>query len=150
MFNLFGAIPDILMGRKPKDALLGNTAAVSSALAGGNFFQGLQGAPGATNPALIESAMQTPGYGQSSASPMSAMGLLGDIGKFASPIGQAAQAAGSVQGLLGGQQQPAPMPVQLGATGDPIGQLLNSQQQEDMMRKQIMEKLQRRMYGGTL
>lgn len=149
MFNLFGALPDILMGRDPKKALLGNTAGVASAMAPWSFMQGLPGLTNqaATNPALIESAMGSAGYGASSASPMS---LLGQIGQYAKPLGDAAGAANSVQGLLGGQQQPMPMPAQLGASGDPIGNLLNSQQQEEMMRKQIMEKLQRRMYGGTL
>jgi hypothetical protein len=33
MFNLFGALPDILMGRKPLDALLGNAATVAAMFA---------------------------------------------------------------------------------------------------------------------
>ena len=121
-----------------------------ASLFGGSGGAGLLGAAGATNPALIESAMGTAGYGASSATPTGLLGALGTVGKYAQPIGQAAGAASAVNGLLGGQQQPPPMPVQLGARGDPIGQILNSQQQEDAMRKQIMEKLQRRMYGGTL
>ena len=141
-----GMIPDILRGKDPKRALLENTAAVAAPMAFGNT-PGFFGNSAATNPALIESAVGSSGYGASSASQP---GLLGTISQYAKPIGQAASAANSVQGLLGGQQQPPPMPAQLGATGDPIGQLLNSQQQEEMMRKQIMEKLQRRMYGGTL
>lgn len=47
-FNLLGLIPDILMGRNPKDALLGNALAVTGTLA----------APGLLNPAGVA----TPGY----------------------------------------------------------------------------------------
>lgn len=152
LFDSFGIIPDLLRGKKPKDAI-GDNLKNAALLAGGSYLApamgsaGLFSASGATNPALIESAMGSAGYGASSASPMS---LLGQIGQYAKPLGDAAGVANSVQGLLGGQQQPMPMPAQLGASGDPIGNLLNSQQQEEMMRKQIMEKLQRRMYGGTL
>ncbi len=112
---------------------------------GGAFAPSRLGASGATNPALIESAVGTAGYGPSSAS----MGILGDVTKYAGPAANVLGAASSAQNLFGGQQPMAP-PAQLGATGDPIGSLLNNQQQEEMMRKQLMEKLQRRMYGGTL
>ena len=137
----FGALKD------KKNPVRGGLLGGALGYGGGMVAPMLGGASAATNPALIESAVGTTGYGASSATPT---GLFGTIGQYAKPLGQAASAAGSVQGLLGGQQQPQPMPAQLGATGDPIGQLLNSQQQEEMMRKQIMEKLQRRMYGGTL
>lgn len=154
LLGSFGVLPDILIGKKPEDALKDNLK--NAALLGAGAYMapamgasGLLGgaSTGATNPALIESALGTAGYGASSTSPV---GLLGSLEAYAKPIGQAANAASSVQSMFGGQQQPMAMPAQLGATGDPIGNLLNNQQQEEMLRKQLMEKLQRRMYGGTL
>ncbi len=136
----FGAMKD------KKNPIRGGLLGGALGYGGGAIAPMLGGASAATNPALIESAVGTADYGASSASPMGLAGLM----EYAKPVGQAASAAGAVQGLLDGQQQPMPMPAQLGASGDPIGNLLNSQQQEEAMRKQIMEKLQRRMYGGTL
>lgn len=137
MFNLFGALPDILMGRKPKDALIGNTAAVGSTLFGGNILQGLQGASAATNPALIESAMQTPGYGASSASPMGLGDMFKSAGGYIKPIGEAAGAANSVRGLLAPQQaMPMPVPMMQQQRGqDPIAGLLAQQQQLEELRR---------------
>lgn len=136
MFNLFGALPDILMGRKPKDALIGNTAAVGSTLFGGNLLQGLQGASMATNPALIESAMQTPGYGASSASPMGWGDMFKSAAGYIKPVGEAASTAGAVRGLLAPQQpMMAPQMMQQQRGQDPIAGLLAQQQQLEEMRR---------------
>ena len=142
MLPLLGAGIGAAASKKPlQGALLGGAAGAVPGLLGAPML----GASAATNPALIESAVGTAGYGASSASPA---GLLGTFNKYAQPVGSALTIANQTQGLFGGQQPP--QPAQLAPTGDPIGQMLGSQQQQEMLRKQIMEKLQRRMYGGTL
>lgn len=135
----------------PGATMHGIARTIASMYAGG-YGNGLLGSQSAaTNPALIESAVGTPGYGASSASNQ---GLLGSVSKYysqASPYlkqaNEAMSAANSAKSLFGEQQQMV-QPAQLGATGDPIGQLLSSQQQEEQMRRQMMEELRRRIYGA--
>lgn len=132
-----------------KGALLGAAAGTGAGaipgLLGGGAALGA-----ATNPALIESAVGTAGYGASSASPYGITGLLGDAAKYAQPAANVLGAANSAKSLFGQQPQMAPQGQPLMAGNDPIASLMNNQQQQDMLRKQLMDKLQRKMYGGTL
>lgn len=141
MIPLLGAAAGGMLDKKRplRGMMLGGAAGAAPGLLG------MGATSAATNPALIESAVGTTGYGASSATPT---GLLGSFNKYAQPVGSALTIANQTQGLLG--QQQAPQAAQLAPTGDPIGQMLGAQQQQEMLRKQIMEKLQRRMYGGTL
>lgn len=135
MFNLFGALPDILMGRRPKDALIGNSVAVASALAAPNVGGMFSQAPATMTPALIESAVQTPGYGASSVSPMGWGDMFKSAAGYGKQIGDAASAANAVRGLLSPQQGPAPMVMPQQRGQDPIAGLLAQQQQLEEMRR---------------
>lgn len=129
MFNLFGAIPDILRGRKPLESLLGNAAAVTAAiaapelLAGGNSGFGLLGGSPVTPDLLAEQAaapvvdMGTQaGFGD--VMNYHSGGLLGRAGdtlnqanNAVKPFATAMNAAGTAKSMFG-QNQPAMLPAQ--------------------------------------
>lgn len=115
----------------------------SSLFGGGG--PGLLGNAAATNPALIESAVGSTGYGMSSASPES---FLATASKYMKPAGEALGAASAAQSLFGQPQQQMAPPVQMMPTGDPIGQLMAGDQQQEAMRQKMLEELRRRIYGA--
>lgn len=156
-FNLLGAVPDILMGRKPLDALLGNAAAVTTTLAA----PGLLGAGGATpgiSPgatAATQAAEQLPAQvinrstqaglldkaNYMTGNAFSQGGLLSDAQRVAKPAMTAYQVASDLQ------PEPEPMPVapapNFGGGNAVLQNLTTSQQQLDMQRQQM--EMERRM-----
>lgn len=153
-FNLLGLIPDILMGRNPKDALLGNALAVTGTLA----------APGLLNPAGVA----TPGYmvAEQAAAPVVNMstpaGLLDKanyaMGNTFSPGGTGAKmldvankmakpVEAGMKAATMFQKEPyqlPPPPSIVPPTASPtLGQLVQGNQQAELQRQQ--EEMQRRM-----
>lgn len=154
-FNLLGTIPDVLMGRKPLDALLGNTAAVTGTLAAGPGLLGSGGAtagivPGGQQAAML-SAQESGGgllgnMGWQGATTgvqgalNSAGGMMGAVDKVGKPISTAMQAADMVKP----EDQPLPPPPSiLPPTSSPtLGQIV--QINNDTWMKQLeMEQARR-------
>jgi hypothetical protein len=132
MFNLLGALPDILMGRKPIDALKGNALAVAGTAAAAPT--GLLGAPGAP-------PMATP-----------PAGLLSSAMEYAKPIGQAMQVGMQAKGLFDGQQQQmGPSPIAPQMPNNNLGAIASQGQQsiDQQLAQAAQERAQRRkMFGG--
>lgn len=141
-------------GVGPLAGLLGGAAPAAAGAAGAAEGAGLL----ATNPALIESAVGSAGYGASSAgagaTPSMWDGLLGG-GKeglkaaagAVGPVSQGLVAANQANQLLGGgrQQTPQMMPMQHGQ--DSIGALLQQQQQLEEARRQLRAQQMGSLYG---
>jgi hypothetical protein len=131
LLPLLGAAAGALTSKKPlKGALLG---------AGAGYGAGLLGpaAMGATNPALIESAVGAGTHGVSSASSGGLLGgALAGVDKYATPINAGLMMANNAKQL--GQREAQPMaPVQQQQPVDVIGQMLAQQSQlEEQRRKQ--------------
>jgi len=144
----FGFIPDILSGKSPTQALEDGVKTAGTLAA----IYSTGGAAGATNPALIDSAVGTAGYGASSATPAASGGLLGGMkGAMGSmkPYMEAAGAASQVKGLLGdGGSQPIQAPQV--AQGNPAGAqtLLQLYQQGMQLSPQDQARLQRKSMWG--
>lgn len=150
MYDLFGAIPDIFMGRNPIDALKGNALAVGGALFGAPML-GAAGATGAGAAAAGEVGAASGAAGAANSAP----GLLSMIGQYAKPIGAAASAASSVKGLLDPQHMPiqTPMPMQQMGGAQTLAQLAGQNQQstDQAMALAEQERAKRRqMFRGGL
>lgn len=146
----FGFIPDLLRGKNVGDSLKDNVK--QGALAGLAMF-GLPAlgaaapATGATNAALIDSAVGTAGYGASSATP-AAGGLMAgmkDAMGYVKPIGEAAGAAQSVGGLLSGPQVQAPQPQGINPQG---AQTLAQLAQQGQVNPEELMKMRRQTMWG--
>mgnify|MGYP000889356846 CR=1 FL=1 len=146
-FNLLGTIPDVLMGRKPLDALLGNTAAVTGTLAAG---PGLLGNNPLTQQNMREEQESglgpfgTIGWGGATTGVQGMLnnsgGLLGIIDKLERPVDTAMKAADMVKP----EDQPLPPPPSiLPPTSSPtLGQIVQSN--NDTWMKQLeMEQARR-------
>lgn len=158
----FGTIPDILMGKKPKDALLDNLKAAAVVGTGMAFAPGLLGAgaagsaPGALFNAAADSQLANAamgadalgGYGGAVSTPTlvngSSPGLLDTVSSYAKPVGQAAQAANAIGGLLGPQKQPMQVsPVMQNSGGSQsLASLANMNEQAQLA--QLQSDMQRR------
>jgi hypothetical protein len=145
MFNFFGAIPDMLMGRKPIDALTGNALGVAAATAAAPMMGsgGLLGAPG---------AMGAPPAIGAAAPAAAPTGLFGSAMEYAKPIGQAMQVGMQAKGLLGQSQQMGPSPMAPPqAPNNTLGSLASQGQQsvDQQLMQAAQERAQRRkMFGG--
>jgi uncharacterized protein YidB (DUF937 family) len=152
----YGLIPDLLRGKDFKDALVTN--AKQGAMAGLAFFGlpqfGSAVAPTttATNPAIIESAVGTEGYGVSSATPAASGGLLGGMkGAMGSmkPYMEAAGAASQVKGLLGdGGSQPIQAPQVAQGNSGGAQTLMQLYQQGTQIPADVQARLQRKTMWG--
>lgn len=146
MFSLFGAIPDIFMGKNPFDALKDNALAVGGAMVGAPML----GAAGAASGAAAAG-----GAAGTASAPAAVPGLLTTIGEYAKPIGAAANAASSMKGLLDSQRMPiqTPMPMQQVGGSQALTQLAGQNQQaiNNRMQQAEQERAQRRqMFRGGL
>jgi hypothetical protein len=156
-FSPFGFLPDILSGKDPKQALEDGlkTAAITAAVVGSGGTAAPAAAPamGATNAALIDSAVGTAGYGASSASAgaSTGAGLLGSFKQFAGdmkPYGEAAQSAMQVKGLLDNPSQPVQGHAPPGMDGQGAQTLAQLAQQSGQMTPEMQARLQRRTMWG--
>jgi hypothetical protein len=105
-------------------------------------------AMGATNAALIDSAVGTAGYGASSATPMGLMGGMSQFADKVKPYGQAAQAAMSVKGLLDSPSQPVQGHAPPGMDGQGAQTLAQLAQQSGQMTPEMQARLQRKTMWG--
>jgi hypothetical protein len=137
----FGFIPDMLMGKKPKDALKDNLK--TAALVGAGIYAapllGAGAAGGAASGGGLLS-MLSPTAGAPAAG-SGAGGMLGSLGSYIKPVSDAVGMASQVNQLMSKPQIQAPMMQQPHAGGqDPIGGLLAQQMQ--------LEEMRRRARGG--
>jgi hypothetical protein len=135
--------------KNPLEALAAGAAIAGTGGAAAGALGGLGAAPamGATNAALIDSAVGTAGYGASSATPM---GLLGTMTQFADkvkPYGQAAQTALQVKGLMG-EEQPVQGHAPPGLNPQGAQTLAQLAQQSGQMSPEEQARLQRRTMWG--
>lgn len=154
LFNLFGAIPDILQGRDPWEALLGNAAAVGGTLAGAGGLQSLTGAGEAagasssmfdavnpyTSPDFIAKAAASSTGGPTGGGLLSQIGSAADTASKYAPMASMAMGAAEKGGLLGGQQapiQPGQLPQfqQMSMAGDS----LEAMKQKRMQRRGLLD-----------
>lgn len=142
----FGAIPDMLMGKKPGDAIKDNL--LMAAMVG----TGMAAAPALAGSAMGGSAMANGAFlGEGVASGIGAWdgaaaaakggGLLKDMAGYAKPMGDALGAANQAKGLLSSNpMQPSPLmqqrqPTDLGALSAQLEQAVAQQGQADMARR---------------
>jgi hypothetical protein len=120
LFNSLGFFPDVLMGKKPKQALIDSVSSVAGASIGGPMGGAIGNAIGGA---------QQGG------------GLLKDVLGYAKPVGDALGMANQVNQLMQSNrpQIQAPM-MQPQQAQDPIGGLLAQQMQ--------LEEMRRRARGG--
>lgn len=147
----FGTIPDIIMGKDPKDALRDNILGVTAVLTGANLAQGLGGAAGGANamPGDVAGLPPNPFAPQPGI-----MGQLNTAGEYLKPIGQAANTASQVGGLLGNRQQqmpaPTPMPMGGGAGSQTLGMLASQADQNSQQQFLAAEQMRRQRRAGLL
>lgn len=125
----FGAIPDMLMGKKPERALMDNILSVATVAAGAPMIDG----------AFLGEGIAS-GIGAWDGA-MKGGGLLKDAAGFAKPMGDALGAANQAKGLLSSDpMQPSPLAQRmpdgsLAALSAQLEQAVAQQGQADMARR---------------
>lgn len=144
----FGAIPDMLMGKDPKKAILDNmkmAAMVGTGMMAAPAMAGAAGGSAAT-PGLLG--------GGASAGAAASPGLLGTMktaAGYAEPIGTALSAAQSSGAFGGGEEVPPPPQLTPQTGGQTLqGLLANVQQSQQAQQAEEMarRKQRRQAFGG--
>lgn len=146
-FNLLGALPDILMGRDPKEALFGNAASVTGALAMPGLLNA--GAAPATQQGMLAAQesgigpLGTMGWKGATTGMQGAMngmgGLLGSAEKIAKPVGIAMDTARMFQPDEP-MQMPPPPPMLPPTTSPTLGQIVQGNMENSMAQQQMDER----------
>lgn len=151
----FGAVPDMLMGKDPKKAILDNmkmAAMVGTGMAAAPAIMGAQVAGDAFMPAGLGTGGANAPVGLPGLTPSGSAGLLGDAGKYAKP---AMEGMNALRGLMGGDT-PMPPPPSLPSGQLDLSSILQANQmqmqgadEEEKRRREQLQQYTINMMGGS-